>query len=83
MPGVAPTVQCRSTAPVTRRPNLSTWSATMSTQAHPTDAPATLSRIAAFILVVGLSVLAVAAQLHLPSGAMQVPLTDDVAQFGD
>jgi len=55
----------------------------MSTQRHPLDAPASRSRIAAFILIVGLGVLAVVAQARTPSVAMQGLSTDTVVEFGD
>jgi hypothetical protein len=57
----------------------------MPTQTHPIDAPAILSRIAAFILIVGL-VLAVAAHVHPRSGSMPSPdatATEAVAEWGD
>ena len=81
MPGTAPTVQFRSTAPVLRRLNLSTWSATMNT--YPIDARPSFWLIAAFVLIVGLGVLGAAADVRAPSGLMQVPSIDAVAQFGD
>jgi hypothetical protein len=64
-------------------PELSTWSATMPTQPHPLDAPASRSRIAAFILIVGLGVLAVVAQAHPRNGSDLGPWTESVAEFGD
>jgi hypothetical protein len=50
----------------------------MPTQTHPIDVPATRALIAAFILIVGFGVLALTGTVP-----MQVPSTDDVAQFGD
>jgi len=53
----------------------------MPTQTHPIDAPASPSLIAAFILILGLGVAALV--IHPPSGSMQGPSTDAVAEFGD
>jgi hypothetical protein len=55
----------------------------MTTQTHKIDASATRSRIAAFVLIVGLGVLALTAQSQSRSGSMQTPSTDAVAEFGD
>ena len=57
----------------------------MSTHNHPIDAPASPSRIAAFILIVGLGVLAVTAHLHPRSGGLSTDATasESVAEFGD
>ena len=87
MPRPAPTVQFRSTAPVLRRPELSIWSATMPTQTHLIDAPASRPLIAASILIVALGLLALGPQVHPRSGSMQGPSTDTateaVAEWGD
>ena len=57
----------------------------MTTQTHPIDAPASLSRIAAFILIVGLGALAVTAHVHPRSGGPSSDATasESVAEFGD
>jgi hypothetical protein len=55
----------------------------MTTQTHPIDVPATRALISAFVLIFGLGVLALTAQFHSPSGSMQVPTTEAVAEWGD
>jgi hypothetical protein len=60
----------------------------MSTEAHPIDARANVSLIAAFLLIVGLGVTALVANVTPRSEWMQVPVTDStatqpVAEFGD
>ncbi|HEY1907998.1 MAG TPA: hypothetical protein VGG91_18255 [Myxococcaceae bacterium] len=55
----------------------------MTTQTHRILVPATRSLIAAFVLIVSLGVLALAAQFHFVGGSMQVPSPDAVAEWGD
>lgn len=60
----------------------------MPSQPHPIDAPPSRSLVAAFLLIVCLGVLALAAQVHQGSGSMRGswtdPIgTDPVAEFGD
>jgi hypothetical protein len=60
----------------------------MSTEAHSFDARANISLIAAFLLIVGLGLTALAANLHPPTQWMQAPWSDGttteaVAEFGD
>ena len=56
----------------------------MPTKAQLIDAPASRSLIAAFILIVGLGVLALVADPHPGSGSLQGPsATEAVAEFGD
>jgi hypothetical protein len=59
----------------------------MPTENHLIEAPASRPLIAAFILIVGLGVLALAAYVHPRSGSMQGPstgaATEAVAEFGD
>jgi len=60
----------------------------MPTQTHLIDAPPSFSRVAAFVLIVGLGVLALAAHVHPRSGSVLGPSTDAiateaVAEFGD
>jgi hypothetical protein len=69
-------------------PDLSTWSATMTTHTHPIDARANVSLIAAFILIVGFGVLALATDVRPRSESMQVPSTEGtsteaVVEWGD
>ncbi len=55
----------------------------MTTHTYPIDARPSLWLIAAFVLIVGLGVLGLAADVRDPSASMQVPSIDAVAQFGD
>jgi hypothetical protein len=60
----------------------------MPTQPHPIDRPASLSLVAAFMLIVGFGVLALVVPLQPRSGSMQgvsteATATDTVAEWGD
>ena len=59
----------------------------MPTETHPIDAQASLSLVAAFILIVGLGVLALVIPVHPWSSSMQGHSTgagtEAVAEFGD
>ena len=59
----------------------------MTTQTHKIDVPPSRSLIAAFILIVGLGVLALVARVNPPAGWAQFPAgggaTEVVAEFGD
>ena len=55
----------------------------MTPQTHSIDLPATRALVAAFVLIVSAGVVALAAQLQIPSGSWPAPSTESVAEFGD
>jgi hypothetical protein len=55
----------------------------MPTETHPIDARPSLSLIAAFMLIVGFGVLALATQVQRPSTDATATATEAVAEFGD